>query len=61
MPDGTLSFVKPLERSEPFSSVLEYIQTQELEGKQASSIKYAQTRASNSLPRLIVSLSLSSR
>ena len=46
MPDGSLTFVKPLERMEKFKDVLQFISSQELTDQPKKPIKYAQTRKS---------------
>jgi len=42
--DGSLSYVKPLERLEPFDKVIRYIAEQEENPSKLTPIKYAQTR-----------------
>ncbi|KAH0349488.1 phospholipase A2, partial [Aureobasidium melanogenum] len=45
--DGSLSYVKPLERLEPFDKVIRYISEQELDQSEPTPIKYAQTQNDN--------------
>jgi jumonji domain-containing protein 7 len=42
--DGSVSYVKPLERLEPFDKVIRYIAEQEENQLDPTPIKYAQTR-----------------
>ncbi|THW07294.1 Clavaminate synthase-like protein [Aureobasidium pullulans] len=45
--DGSLSYVKPLERLEPFDKVIRYISEQESNQEKTTPIKYAQTQNDN--------------
>ncbi|KAG9514426.1 phospholipase A2, partial [Aureobasidium melanogenum] len=45
--DGSLSYVKPLERLEPFDKVIRYISEQESNQSEPTPIKYAQTQNDN--------------
>lgn len=49
--DGSLSYVKPLERLEPFDKVIRYISEQESNQSEPTPIKYAQTRTFSLFPQ----------